>query len=462
MLHGYPPELVGGTELSVQTLARNLVGLGAEVIVIAGSVDWEPGFATVESVDEGGPAPIRVFRLHRGDLYFDHWHKAFEPRVSAAFAAILERERPDVVHVHHWVRLSSDLVATAARCGIPAVVTFQDLWSTCLITFRVRVDTQRFCDERLGPEPCLSCAKVMRPLTPWVDRPELEQRLSEHHDHLRREVDLARVRIAACRSHAEFVARHLDHRPDEFDLLPPGVDLELTRRPAPEPPGPGSPLRLGAWGHLVPLKGADVILEAVRRLADPRAVRVEFAGGEYDAPFAERLRALAEGLDVHFHGTFDVGELDRHPVAGVHAMVTGTRAHESWGLVLDEALLMGIPSVLPDAGALGERARAADFAALYTQGDPDDLARVIQGLIDEPARLERMRAAIPEPESCRTSGLEHARRTLTLYERAVELGPPDAPELDAERERAVVDRNERWDETLRGSSGVELGFEEPA
>ncbi|WP_419192478.1 glycosyltransferase [Engelhardtia mirabilis] len=460
VLHGYPPEQVGGTELSVRTLAHNLVAEGLEVVVIAGTLDWSPGFATTTSIDEGASRPITVYKLHRGDLYFDHWQKGREPRVSRAFAEILRSERPDVVHVHHWVRLSNDLVAVAARCGIPAVVTLQDLWSTCLLTFRVRPDTRSFCEAEMAPDPCLDCASVLRPRTPWMSRAQAEARFGERTAFLRRELDLARIRIAACGSHAQTVRQFLGVSDVEIDLLPPGVDVQLARRAPRALPGEGEPLRIGAWGHLAPLKGADVLIEALRLLPNPNAVRLELAGGEVDPAFAAHLRERSEGLDVHFHSAYELAELDRNSVSDVHLMATGTRAHESWGLVLDEALLMGLPSLLPAAGALLDRAQGRGFAALYRQGDPADLARVIGELLADPARIEAMRAAIPAPDDCRLTGVDHARLTVTLYQRAITAGAPAVEPVDEADEQRAIEFQDAWDEGLKAASAVELGFEE--
>ena len=166
-LHGYPPELVGGTESAVQALARGLLQRGHDVCVAAGSVQQSSSFRTTRETQADG---VRVVRLHRADLYFDHWQKSFSADVSAAFAALLAEERPDVVHVHHWIRMSRDLVAVAARAGVPAVVTLHDYWATCLVTFRVRPDTQDACDAHLAPSPCLACAALVPPRTPWRSR----------------------------------------------------------------------------------------------------------------------------------------------------------------------------------------------------------------------------------------------------------------------------------------------------
>ena len=124
-VHGYPPELVGGTESAVQALARGLARSGVEVVVVAGSLAVAGEGRSVElsrdgDADTGDGPPIRIVRLHRGDLHFDHWHKGSSPAVGRAFSALLEEERPDLVHVHHWIRLTGDLVARGARAGRPA------------------------------------------------------------------------------------------------------------------------------------------------------------------------------------------------------------------------------------------------------------------------------------------------------------------------------------------------------
>ena len=122
-LHGYPPELVGGTENAARTLAHGLAAHGHEVVVVAGTLRHEQGFRRSLELDEGAARPIRVHRIHRADLYFDHWQKSASARASLAFRDVLREERPDLVHVQHWIRLSRDLVHRAALERIPAVVT---------------------------------------------------------------------------------------------------------------------------------------------------------------------------------------------------------------------------------------------------------------------------------------------------------------------------------------------------
>ena len=453
--HGYPPELVGGTEVSVQNLARGLAERGVDVVVVAGSMEHEQGFRLSDATD----GDVRVRRIHRADLYFDHWQKSSSARVAEAFAAILSEERPDLVHVHHWIRLSRDLIHTAALAGIPAVATLHDLWTTCLITFRVRPDTKKFCEATLGPSPCLSCAALVPPRTPWVSMENQFMAINEHRRELVRELETARAVIVPSRAHAEAVQRFLAIPADDLSVrvIPNGRDLMLERRAA-RSRDPGR-LVLGAWGHLHPLKGQDLLLAAMRSLPDPSAIRIHFAGGEPDAEFAARLREEARGLDVTFHGAYDASGLDSHPVSDVDAMISGTRAHESWGLVIDEAVALGLPMILPRSGAYAERLREAEGALFYDARDTESLAAVLTRVLEDPALLESVASRLPRLEDVAPSLAQHVSAVQGVYDEVVALGPPEKPDVDWWGGRMRIAAEEEWDEGLKKRTAAELGFE---
>lgn len=458
--HGFPPELVGGTENALDALARGLSRAGAEVVVVAGSLAHQQGFRrSLETLPVAGGAPLRVHRIHRTDLFFDHWQKTACADASRAFRDILREERPDVVHVNHWIRLSRDLVHRSALEGVPAVVTLHDLWTSCLVTFRVRPDTGEFCEAPLAPSPCLACAAHVPPRTPWLSVESQGIALLERRADLVRELELARVVLAPSKAHADALSTFLRLDPARcaIEVRPNGRETTLRRRPPLAWDPPRTPLVLGAWGHLYRLKGADCILRAMRRLPDPSRVTLHLAGGEPEPAFAAELRELARGLAVHFHGPYDAARLDEHPVSAVHAFVSGTRAHESFGLVLDEAVALGLPMVLPRSGAYAERA-AARGGLFYERGDEASLARAMQGLLDEPARLPALRAELPEPHAFTPGIAESARDLLEVYARAIAAGAPTGVRAMPERERIWQASQEAWDRGLTAAPGEETGL----
>ncbi len=452
--HGYPPEFAGGTESTVQSLARGLAERGLDVVVVAGSIDHGPEFRTSEDAD----GPIRVIRLHRADLYFDHWQKSASATVGEAFAEVLRAERPDVAHVHHWIRLTRDLVAIAAREGVPAAVTLHDFWSTCLITFRVRPDTKDACDAPLGPAPCLACAQLVPPRTPWVSRENQTMALLQHKGDLARELRLARAVLAPSAAHAGAVAGFLglDEQELAVRVVPHGRDLALERR-EPPPRGDG-PLVLGAWGNLFPLKGFDLVLEAIARLPDPSRVQLHVAGAETSDEHTARLFELARGLDVTFHGAYDVAELASHPVSAVHAMVSGTRARETWGLVVDEAVALGIPMVLPRAGAFPERLREGEGVLFYEPRDVESLAARLQQLVDDPALAPSLRERLPALADVCPTVADHVARVTAVYEDVAAAGAPEAPARNWWELKLLRAQEEDWDRRLATTPAEELGF----
>jgi glycosyltransferase involved in cell wall biosynthesis len=260
VVHGFAPEVVGGTEVHVEHLARAQRAAGHDARVFAGSLEWKPT-VTVHDFDHAG-VPVR--RVHRADLYFDRWDKGFCPEVSRVFRAMLAEFRPDIVHVHHWIRLSTDLVASAAAAGIPAVVTLHDLFPSCPRVFRLKgADGAEACTAKLADADCVPCVPRWR-----FDRDDdVVAALASYRTDMRNELTLARARIAPSRSHAELLARTLEIDAP-ITVVPHGRLHPPLERAAP-PPADGR-FRIGCFSHLQPLKGQHLLLEALRLLPQSR------------------------------------------------------------------------------------------------------------------------------------------------------------------------------------------------
>jgi glycosyltransferase involved in cell wall biosynthesis len=443
VVHGFPPELLGGTELVVATDAAALVRAGCEVVVVTGTLArGEGGVAHSVRTEESG---VRVHTLARGDLHFDHWQKSRSGRISAAFEEILTEEQPDVVHVHHWTRLSRDLVLTAARKRIPAVVTLHDHFTTCLVTFRVSTDGAAACDVPLAADPCLGCAERLPPQTPWVSEGEARLLLAERTRGLSRELELAQRVLVPSQSHGEALERAWAAHGLQLEpfVSRPACELEPVERARPKPPADGRPLVIGAWGQVSALKGIDLLLAAAARL-NPGRVIVELAGREQEPGWLAAQRARFPNLAVEWRGAYERDQLFQHPVTGAHVMVSATRAQESHGLVLDEARLFGMPAVLPAAGAFVERALEGG-CMLYEPQDVDSLAACLDELSRSPSELSRLEREVWSARVVRPH--ERAAELLEHYERARVEGAPSGVAKGAWFEdRMASFAEESWDQ----------------
>lgn len=380
IIHGFPPECSGGTESYVFRLAKALIGLGHEVEVLAGSMQGSGIDASRAEVEHELVDGIPVHRLHRSGLYVDNWEKSLAPEVGPRLEAVLRDFAPDLVHVHHWVRLSRNLVEICHDVGIPTVCTLHDVLSVHPVGFRITEESRRevrFGDpseDRLAP--ILSGHKT--------ERAELEAEYELYKQDMANELALARRLIVPSLAHRDTI---LDFQPGlegRFRVLPHGNISDLEPRP---PRGrsnrePGR-LRIGHWGHLSRLKGIDLLLEAVQQCEHKDAIHLDLFGEVVfpdERPLVDRL---AEGLDITWHGGFVPTDLAKVPM---DLAVIPTRCNESWSFVLDEAILLGLPVLGPNRGAIGERLRRR--GGLFDADDAADLARRIDAVVEDPGQLD--------------------------------------------------------------------------
>ncbi len=403
VVHGVPPEVIGGTERYVQAITEGLKNRGHRLFVYAGSLEWMELF-TVDTVERDG---YELTTVHRNDLYFDRWDKAYNPLVEENFRAYLALRKPDVVHVHHWVRLTSNLASIAAGAGIPVVVTLHDLYSTCPRFFRMKKDGS-YCELALSEANCLHCADR------WLFQrdTEIQNAIVQFKAEVRSEMQCATEVLVPSASHRGVVTERLGLEGFAPLVLPLGSLADL--KPAPVP-AKGGKVRIVYFSHLYPSKGPGLLIEAYRKMAQRDQAELHLFGGEVLPDFTRELKTLAKGLCVSFHGPYAPSDLETFPM---DLVVIPTLLAESYSFILDEASMLRVPVLAADTGAIPERAGSS--VRLFHRGETDDLTRALDELVSDPKILEAMRAGTP-PKVLSMDA--HLDRLEAVYARAVEDGP---------------------------------------
>lgn len=335
--------------------------------------------------------------------------------LAAVLPALLRRERIELVHIHHWHRLSNDLVAMVTQQGIPVVVTIHDDFISCPCFFRRR--DQTLCAPTTTLSTCASC------VAPRVNLDvELTQRLlHERQAVFRRELELASVRLSI----SESQTRHLHSVSSldgiSFDYLPfPGPDTDFqSASPKLEDPssqkGNTAQLRLVSWGGLIEGKGLHVLVAAIERLEKP--VEVHHYGRSLDSEYVDALTARAKWTRLYLHGTYDL-ETMRRDFGSYDAAVFPSLYRETHGVVVDEALALGLPVLVSDLGAPPERVGARGRAV--PAGDVSAMAAEIDNWLRDSERLYSLRqGSYPATPSMN----EHWERLAEFYDSATRSGP---------------------------------------
>jgi glycosyltransferase involved in cell wall biosynthesis len=201
---------------------------------------------------------------------------------------------------------------------------------------------------------------------------------------------------------------HSAYRPDRFH---PGIDGSALR--AALGVGAATPL-VGAVGRLVPDKGQDDLLRAAAEILRSRPeTRFVLVGTGTAEP---ALRALAAGLGIESACLF-LGFRDDVPAitAALTVAVLASVDCDASPAVLKEALACGVPAVATDIGGASEILRPGETGLVVPPHRPDEMARAVLTLLDDPERARRMGRSGSADVAARFTPDRLVEETLAAY-----------------------------------------------
>ncbi len=343
----------------------------------------------------GGGVAVRV-RSAAGSVW--------SPGAASRFGAVLDRARPDLVHVHNLFPLfTSSVPGRAVRAGLPVVWTARNLRVLC-------VEGTHFRD---GAD-CADCRAGWR--VPGI-----------RHGCYRGSVAGSALitgatsifrRLARTRLQTIAISETLR----DWLVAEAGFDPDRVRVKYNPIPAPGSAAAVGDpsagreflfVGKFAVYKGIDLLLDAWGRVSAPEA-RLCFVG---DGPQADTVRAAAaRDPRIEWTGQLPVAEVAAR-MAAARAVVVPSVWDEPFGRVAAEAFATGRPVITTGRGGLREV--VGDEAGWVTGTDPAALAAAI----DEAAASDEAVAARGAAGRTRHARLFSVEATtaalMELYESAI-------------------------------------------
>lgn len=184
--------------------------------------------------------------------------------------------------------------------------------------------------------------------------------------------------------------------------------------PLPERPTHEGPFRFGTLCRLVPLKGVDVLLDALAQLGG--TATLEIAGsGEAMTELQRQTARLHLDDRVTFRGWTD---RSREFLASLDGFVLASR-DESVGLSILEAMQVGTPVIATEVGGVPEIASDGATALLVRPDDPAGLAAAMNRLMHDPELRRRLAYAARDVVARERSGTAMASAYDNLYRRAI-------------------------------------------
>ncbi len=303
---------------------------------------------------------------------------------------IVENCNPDVIHLSNALLLGL-AQQLGERLGVPVICSLQDedVW----------VD-------------------VMKPSA----RDSVWKLMSRKGDHVS-------AFIAVSEYYAGVMKEKMDIPDEKLTSVHIGVDpADYTFKPASE-----KKRNIGYVSRMCHENGLDILIDAfilLKKKPEFGDVGLVLTGGstgddrKYLSDIRHRLREHGLLDQVEFHEDFEELGL-REYFEKVSMVSVPVRNGEAFGIYLLECMVSGVPVVQPALGAFPEIVGLTGGGVIYPENTPEELARSLEGLLNDPEQLDRLSRTGKEGVEKHFHIDVQAERMMKVYQDAIGTRVPE-------------------------------------
>jgi len=408
VVHDFLPEVTAGTELHTLWLAEEL-SKDYEIFLFTRTSD--PSLEEYATRDE----EFQGLRIRRVKFTNKEWvHPAdfyLNLRIGEIFAKYINEIHPALIHIHHTVGLSATILELAAARGIPTILQLRDFHYMCHRVHLLDI-SGRLCNGPLEGVKCADCIQadskpyIPKDLSSLYSRQIFEQAGVDRAEYMRTLLLLPDLIICP----SEFLRMKFAEfgiPTSKIRVSPEGVRVLAVQSERHE--RENDRITFGFLGNIAYHKGLHVLIEAFANLDQSKAELKIYGGG--DAALAEKLRAESQGLNVKFMSGYSHDQLPKI-LSNLDVIVHPSICHESYSMIIREALAAKVPVIVSDIPAQRDAVRDGIDGLHFHVGDSTDLSRKMNFLIENPSTLLELEANIPQVRTLS----DQAREFAATYE----------------------------------------------
>jgi len=406
VLHQFLPKNTGGVELYTKNLSRILVQSGNDVLIFSGEGDviWVP--EEVEVSYDG----LRVVRVqNKRDVKKGHlsFLKTFRNNaVSDLFERVVTAFQPNIIHFHHTLYLSGEMMRVAKQRRIPIVITVHDFWFLCHKLHLLNCSGNQcsgpgngaMCSFCMGAETkgILGFIKKLLYVMPMIYRTHYQ-------------LSLLRTASAVV-TPANFLGGLLSpYIGDPRKAMHVAYGIPCSPPASPRKTR-SHKIRFGYFGAIKRHKGLHLLIEAFNGLLQVNATLSIYGDVAVDEPFYRQLIEMCQNDEVIFKGPYPnetVGDL----LGGIDVLIVPSIWRETGPMVILEALAHHTPVIASDLGGMAELILHGQNGFLFEHGNAASLQERIRLILEHPSILEDLHPRLDEMYTIEYN----ARMLLNIY-----------------------------------------------
>ncbi|MBI1243338.1 MAG: glycosyltransferase [Nostoc sp. RI_552] len=420
----FHPHPMGGTEIYVEALARELTKQGITNIIAA------PAAANQSYIYN--QIPVRRFAISPQVKHLKEIYGEGDELGAMEFSKILDAEQPDLIHLHAFTRgVSLSLVRLAKSRGIPVIFTYHTPTVSCQRGTLLRWGNQ-VCDGQIQLSQCTACtlqslgisksiAQTISNLPPIVGATLTQINLSGGIWTALQMGELVNCRTQAFQSlmlevdHIISVCNWvkdvliLNQVPQgKITVIRQGLCQEIPPEPGEFSPlssptsgdkGSNPPLRLVFFGRLDPTKGIDILIQAfvdypqLNATLDIYGICQSTPGDSYQAKIKHLSR---NDHRINWKTPVSAAQVV-NTMKNYDLLAVPSQWLETGPMVVLEAFAAGIPVIGSNLGGIKELVEHHVNGILVEAGCIKAWGQELQFLCENREQLDRLRSGITPP-----------------------------------------------------------------
>jgi glycosyltransferase involved in cell wall biosynthesis len=229
--------------------------------------------------------------------------------------------------------------------------------------------------------------------------------------------------IAASEYYARKSQEKMDIPSEKINIVYGGIDLSKYE----QAPHTFQPPVIGYLCRMSEYFGMGILIDAFIRLKKENkypGLKLSLMGGYTgdDKPFVKKMikKITKAGFidDVKIYDSFDI-EHRLEFLQSLSLLSVPVPGGEAFGAYQVEAVASGVPIVQPNVGGYPEFVEATGGGIIYEPNDPENLAKALSSMLDDPERIKKMGAEGRKVVMERFSMHNMAKNILDVYKKVV-------------------------------------------
>lgn len=391
------PDYTGGKEVFVYQLIKNTPQVNHIVAYHKGNSLTRTNYDGIEVFE----LPMPHSKDHRRSYFSNVFDKLPD------FDELLSTLQPDIVHFHDFCAGASLSHLRICRAkGLKSIVTYHSPGSSCMQRGLIRADRE-ICDGKVSLARCTQCryeskgvAKILGfaasqfnlPVDPtgrWVLRNSTKLYFDSFREFYQS--------IDCVQTHATWVGKLLTDNDVHIDKLRyvemggyPGI-MHEHRRISDQT----GPLKLVFIGRCVSIKGAHLLIDAVKQLPADAPIDIHFFGPYWHDTYGSMQQRKIAG-DKRFRTPRFVKPQDMlTELRGMDLCVIPSLWPETGPFSVFDAFAAGLPVIGTNHAGIAERISHGENGLLFNWGSSEDLARKLEMVLEDASLLPRLQRGVP-------------------------------------------------------------------